>query len=135
MRQDGPSDGARSPGAALRRALTRLVSTDDELRAAELRHDAADLGCEPIGRCAERARVTVHGTLKTVTLQPRAGVPALEAEVYDGTGTLALVWLGRRRIAGIEPGRALSAHGRVAVIDDRRVMFNPTYELSPAGPG
>lgn len=135
MRQDGHPAAERSPGAALRRALTRLVSTDDELRAAELRHDAADQGGEPIAQCADRARVTVYGTLKTVTLQPRAGVPALEAEIYDGSGTLALVWLGRRRIAGIEPGRALTAHGRVAVIDDRRVMFNPTYELCPAGPG
>jgi len=68
-----------------------------------------------------------------VTLRPRAGVPALEAELYDGSGTLAVVWLGRRQILGVEPGRGLVVHGRVAINEGRRVMFNPKYELRPVG--
>jgi hypothetical protein len=40
-----------------------------------------------------------------------------------------LVWLGRRRIAGIEPGRLVRAEGLVSVQDGRKVMFNPRYEL------
>jgi hypothetical protein len=64
-----------------------------------------------------------------VTLRPRGGVPALEAELYDGSGLITLVWLGRRRIAGIEPGRAIKVTGRVGVQDRMRVMFNPRYEL------
>jgi hypothetical protein len=71
----------------------------------------------------------VTGTLRTVTLRPRAGVPALEAELWDGTGTISLIWLGRRRIGGIEPGRRLVAYGRLAVGDGGRVIFNPIYEL------
>ena len=43
--------------------------------------------------------------MHTVTLQPRAGVPALEAELYDGSDVLTLIWLGRRRITGIDCGR------------------------------
>lgn len=69
------------------------------------------------------------GTLRTVTLRPRGGNPALEAELYDGTGVVNLVWLGRRRIAGIEPGRKLRAEGLVSVQDGRKVIFNPRYEL------
>ena len=42
---------------------------------------------------------------------------------------VTLVWLGRRHIAGIEPGRHLTARGRVAVRDDRKVIYNPYYEL------
>ena len=38
--------------------------------------------------------VRVAGTLRTVTLRPRAGVPALEAELFDGTAPLDVVWLG-----------------------------------------
>ena len=71
----------------------------------------------------------VQGSLRTVTLRPRGGVPALEAELYDGTGLLTLVWLGRRRIAGIEPGRQIKVVGRIGVPQDARVMFNPRYEL------
>jgi hypothetical protein len=64
-----------------------------------------------------------------VTLRPRGGVPALEAELYDGSGLITLVWLGRRRIAGIEPGRAVKVVGRVGIHERRRIMFNPKYEL------
>jgi hypothetical protein len=39
------------------------------------------------------------------------------------------VWLGRRRIAGIEPGRTLLASGRVGEHDGRPAMYNPRYEL------
>jgi hypothetical protein len=37
--------------------------------------------------------------------------------------------LGRRQIAGIEPGRNLTAKGRVAIRDERKVIYNPFYEL------
>jgi hypothetical protein len=44
---------------------------------------------------------------------------------------VTLVWLGRRHIAGIEPGRQITARGRLAVRDDRKVIYNPYYELDP----
>lgn len=81
----------------------------------------------------DRERARVHGTLQTVTLQPRAGLPALEAELYDGSGVVTLVWLGRRRIEGIDCGRRLVATGRIAAVEGRRLMYNPQYSLLPAG--
>ena len=116
-----------------RRMLNRLTSTPEELQAEELRQDAEESGCTPISRCDDRQVVTVAGTLRTVTLRPRAGVPALEAELFDGSDALDVVWLGRRSIVGIEPGRRLIAHGRVGVAQGRRVLFNPRYELRPGG--
>jgi hypothetical protein len=64
-----------------------------------------------------------------VTLRPRGGVPALEAELYDGTDLITLIWLGRRRITGIEPGRTVQVVGRIGTQHGTRVMFNPRYEL------
>lgn len=90
-------------------------------------------GCVPIRSCGDREIVKVTGTLRTVTLRARAGVPSLEAELSDGSASLDVVWLGRREIAGIEPGRALVASGRVAISHGRPVLFNPTYELRPPG--
>jgi hypothetical protein len=87
-------------------------------------------------RCSElsdRSRVTVAGTLRNVTVRPRAGVPALEAEMYDGSGTVVLTFLGRRRIPGIEPGRSVIAHGLVTEKAGHRMMYNPRYELRPEG--
>ncbi|CAL9288200.1 hypothetical protein SUDANB66_01435 [Streptomyces sp. SudanB66_2053] len=113
--------------------LDRLSSSQEDLESEELREDTATAGCTRIGDCQDREIVTVTGTLRTVTLRPRAGVPALEAELFDGTAALDVVWLGRRSIVGIEPGRKLIASGRIAMTRGRRVLFNPKYELRPLG--
>ncbi|WP_055588589.1 OB-fold nucleic acid binding domain-containing protein [Peterkaempfera griseoplana] len=128
----GDIRGDRQPGR-FRRMLGRLTSSPEELQAEELRQDAEEAGCTPIASCDDRELVTVTGTLRTVTLRPRAGVPALEAELFDGSDALDVVWLGRRSIAGIEPGRRLIASGRISQAHGRRVLFNPRYELRPVG--
>ena len=123
------------PGAASAfwRMLGRMTSSHDEQVAAELRDTVERTGVDAVAGCRDRERVRLRGTLRTVTLCPRAGTPTLEAELYDGSGTVALVWLGRRRILGIDPGRELIVSGRIAVRDNRRVMYNPLYELLPLG--
>lgn len=81
-------------------------------------------------RTSVRDLVTLRGSLRTVTLRPRDGVPTLEAELENGSRPVVLVWLGRRRIPGIEPGRRLTVHGRLGERDGQTVLFNPRYELS-----
>lgn len=114
----------------IRRTLNRWASTTDQ-EARDLRQTTAAAGVTSIGEAPDRERVRLRGTLRTVTLRPRGGVPALEAELYDGTGTLTLVWLGRRRITGIGPGRTLQVEGRIGIHDGVRTIFNPRYELVP----
>lgn len=99
----------------------------------ELRADAAAAGATHVSDCTKGVPVCVAGELRAVVLRPRAGVPTLEAELYDGTGTVTLIWLGRRRIRGIEPGRALLARGRMTRQDDRPTIYNPSYELRASG--
>ncbi|GLZ04520.1 hypothetical protein Acsp03_19860 [Actinomadura sp. NBRC 104412] len=123
----GPAEGRGRGG--LRRFLRRMASTREELEAEDLQKTCGAEGATPITDCGERKRHRVAGTLRTVTLRPRGGAPALEAELYDGTDVINLVWLGRRKIAGIDPGRRLLAEGLVSVQDGRKVMFNPRYEL------
>ena len=114
----------------LRRALARWADSEDQHNR-DLR-EAHVTGCTlAIGDAPYRQRVHVQGVVRTVTLRPRGGVPALEADLEDGTGVLTLVWLGRRRIAGIEPGRALSVEGIIGVHGGVRIIFNPRYELRP----
>jgi len=62
-------------------------------------------------------------------LHPARDRATLEAELFDGSGSVTLVWLGRRRIPGIEPGRTLTARGRFAAFDGKQVIYNPKYEL------
>lgn len=120
------------PGV-LRRAVTKLATSAKEHEAQELQKGCVEVGAVPIANLPDREVVRVAGTLRTVTLRPRAGVPALVADLYDGSGSICLIWLGRRQIPGIEPGRALVATGRVTRDHESPVIFNPRYELRPAG--
>lgn len=115
----------------LRRTISRWASPDDQ-HARDLRRTFAvdeQAGIDRIGDAADRERVRLRGTLRTVTLRPRGGVPALEAELYDGTGSITVIWLGRRQISGVVPGRSLEIQGRIGRHDGQRIMYNPRYEL------
>ena len=85
----------------------------------------------PVASAQRRAggSVSISGRLRTVVYTPRTTLPTLEADLYDGSGVVTLVWLGRRHIAGIEPGRQLTVRGRMAMRGDRKVIYNPYYEL------
>ena len=114
----------------LRRSLSRWASSS-ETEARELRRDTRNTGDVSIGDAPDRQPVTVQGVVRTITLRPRGGVPALEAELYDGSDVLTVIWLGRRQIAGIGPGRAMRLTGRIGGATDERIMYNPRYELLP----
>ncbi len=117
-----------APGR-FRRVLKKLSASADELEADDLQAERQTHGCQRIEAVQDRELVTVFGQLNSVSLAPRAGTPTLEAALYDGSGVLTLVWLGRRTIAGIKPGASLVAWGRVSCHDGRRVLYNPRYEL------
>lgn len=90
-------------------------------------------GGTPIQECDKGENVCACGVVRSVTIRPRAGTPALEAELYDGSGRITLVWLGRRMIEGITPGRWLKVQGRLNLCNDEKTIFNPYYELKPVG--
>jgi RecG-like helicase len=113
----------------LRRLSDRLTSPSHELEAAELRREAEDLGVIHIGDVSQRTLVTVCGEVRSVTLRPRHETPALDVELWDGSDSLHLIWLGRRRIAGIVPGIKLQATGRVTKQRKLTTIFNPAYEI------
>lgn len=114
----------------LRRTISKWANSSDQDQR-DLRKIYAQLSEDTIAGAPDRDRVRLRGRLKTVTLRPRGGVPALEAELDDGTGVLVVVWLGRRRIAGISPGIAIQVEGRIGSVDGHRVIYNPRYELIP----
>ena len=51
-------------------------------------------------------------------------------DALDGTDMVMLVWLGQRRIPGIESGRTLRVHGRVGKLENgAKAIYNPRYEI------
>lgn len=127
-----PDSQARRPRRGLRRLFDRLTADPTELHAEQLQQDIAAVGAQPIANCSDRERVRVAGVLRTVTIRPRAGVPSLEANLWDGTGDVAVVWLGRREIPGITPGRRIRVEGRITATGGQRAIYNPIYELQPS---
>jgi hypothetical protein len=115
----------------LRGLLHRITSDESELDAEQLREQVDRCGATQVAAAIDRELVSLRGVLRTVTLRPRAGTPALEAELFDGSGSVTVVFLGRRRIAGIDPGRAVQVHGRLTTHNGRPAVFNPVYELLP----
>ncbi|AXE38930.1 OB-fold nucleic acid binding domain-containing protein [Acidipropionibacterium virtanenii] len=119
--------GARA--GVLRRVLQRVTATNEDLEDDELRQSSVDAGAVTIADSALRTRVNLQGRIEVLTLNPKGTNRWLEAELSDGTGTVHLIWMGRRRIPGLRAGRRLSVEGLISADDGRRVIYNPRYQL------
>lgn len=120
-----------SRAGLLSRVAARLAQSESQIEAKDLQEDTWRLGGTPIIDLVDRSEARVCGAVRSVTLRPRVNVPALVVEIYDGSQTLNLIWLGRRRIGGIAPGAYLSAQGRVTFRHGTPTIFNPAYEIRP----
>jgi RecG-like helicase len=123
-------DAGRRRGI-FRRALAKLAPSDEEPDKEQLQPYVTQTGSTPIGSCADRQLVQVYGDITAVKHSPQGEKPTLQADLWDGSGVVTLIWLGRQQIPGIETGRQVSVSGRISCQSDdgRRVMFNPRYEL------
>jgi hypothetical protein len=83
----------------------------------------------PIGDVVWRTRARVRGTIRSMRVQPWADVASLECIVVDETGGILLVFLGRRKVAGIELGREVVAEGMVGQSRGYLAVLSPDIEL------
>ncbi len=90
-------------------------------------------GLTSIGSAAARELVTIEGRIKLVQVGTIAG-KSLEAQVFDDTGGIRLLFFGRTRIAGVEPGTLVRASGRVGEYKGHLALANPRYELVAENP-
>jgi len=114
-------------------ALKKLVERITKPVADQDREDLAafvdSLDVTPMHEIPLRAPVALAGEVRSVRIVPRAGAPALEVTVSDGRGSVVAVFLGRRRIAGITPGRRLLVEGVVGRHGPELQLYNPRYRL------
>ena len=83
----------------------------------------------PIGELQWRTKARIRGTVSSMRVQPWADVASLECVVVDPTGGVLLVFLGRRRIPGVDLGRVLEAEGTVGESRGYLAVLNPEIEL------
>lgn len=112
--------------------LRKLTAPQSERDAADLAVQCEGRGATAVTACQQGQQVAVAGTVRCVRIAPIAGAPTFEVDLYDGSGTVRLVFLGRRTIPGLTAGRMVVAHGRLTRRDGRMTVFNPRYELVAA---
>ncbi|MCU1463789.1 MAG: nucleic acid binding OB-fold tRNA/helicase-type [Acidimicrobiales bacterium] len=88
-------------------------------------------GVVPIASLRLRQPAVVEGRIRTVRVLPLAGSATLECVVEDPTGSVSVVFFGRRKIAGVDVGTRIRATGTVTDHRGRRAILNPLYELVP----
>lgn len=115
----------------LRNYLTRGTQSKEELVAERLSAKFGELNLVSLAEMPLRQRVDVCGEIRRMTVKPRAGIPAVEVEISDGTGEITVIFSGRERIPGIGHNRGLTVTGVAHLEGSRRVMLNPVYRLLP----
>ena len=111
--------------------LTRLRRVAPERAAEEAEPDPA-AGAVPIADVRFRERARVSGRVRSVRIQPWAGVATLECTLVDETGGLLVVFLGRREVAGLHCGTRLVVEGMVGERHGCFAILNPDYDFLPA---
>lgn len=139
-----PFDTTLSPGATARlerrqqeAALTAALSPAASSNEIALSNGVApdrprDDGTVAIGAVGWREDVCVEGRIRSVQLGAAAG-RSLEIQLFDETGGLRLLFMGRTAIAGLVPGAHIRARGRVGDFRGHLAIANPYYELLPPG--
>jgi hypothetical protein len=88
-------------------------------------------GVTPVANVVYRQRARVAGRVRSIRVQPWAGVATLECTLVDSTGGIVLVFLGRKHVAGLATGVRLVAEGMVGDHGGRLAILNPEYRILP----
>lgn len=114
----------------VRRLTRKLTENPADREAEELTDEAVNTGAQRAIDCCRGQEVTMVGRLQSVETNAKGCTAGVRAELFDGTDTVTLVWLGQRRIPGIECGRTLRVRGRLGVLDNgKKAIYNPHYEI------
>jgi RecG-like helicase len=116
-----------------KKAFGKLSQDEGERRAATVREWAGgQTGCVLISEAQPRQVARIAGIVEGIRVRPREGVPAIEAVVTDGSGSVTAVWLGRRILPGLQLGKRLILEGRLGGDPKNLQLMNPRYEFAGA---
>jgi amino acid transporter len=129
----GQRQGHGMPPRPARRTKKMLLDTECQVDEDQPAEGASTEVRQPVSvrDVRWRNRATLEGRIRSVYVGPVSGSPALEAELYDESGGITLVFLGRRSIPGIEPGAKVRVEGMVGETEGYLAMTNPSYRLLP----
>ena len=117
--------------AGVRRFLRRMAESDEHRYAEEIEAWASRVpDTVRISDAITRSRVRLAGVVRRITVVPLEGHESLEALLYDGTGQVMVVWMGRRTIPGLSLGTRLVVEGMMGEQRAERRLVNPSFEFA-----
>ncbi len=109
--------------------LRSFYASDEELAAYELSEQAEIRGSTLIEEIDRGKPIQVTGVVKSATVRPNTQVPTYEVEVFDGSGSLTVIWQGRKHVTGVEPGTRIEVEGRITFLSGKPCLHNPVYKI------
>jgi len=109
--------------------LRSFYASDEELAAYELSEQAEIRGSTLIEEIDRGKPIQVTGVVKSATVRPNTQVPTYEVEVFDGSGSLTVIWQGRKHVTGVEPGTRIEVEGRITFLSGKPCLHNPVYRI------
>lgn len=113
----------------LRDRVKKLASSTEDIDNDRLQERFKGVDVVNIADAPPRQPVRISGEVMSIQIVPRAGSPSLEVTVGDGTAKAVAVFTGRRKIAGMQPGRGVVLEGVGGRHGNRLQMLNPAYTL------
>jgi hypothetical protein len=108
-----------------------MAESDEQRYAEEIEAWSSKVpGATSISEAPLRTRLKVAGVVRRITVRPLEGHESLEAVLFDGTGEVTVVWMGRRSIAGLNLGTRLVVDGLLAEQGSERRIVNPVFEFA-----
>ena len=88
----------------------------------------------PMQELSERTRTTVAGRVRSMRVQPWSGTPSLECTLADETGSITVVFFGRRSVGGVRTGTVMSVTGIAGRHHGILAILNPEYTIISSPP-
>jgi hypothetical protein len=92
-------------------------------------------GGRPIARrvadCAPRRRAVLTGTINATETSPWRGVPSLILQLDDASGSITVVFSGRRSVPGVLKGARCTVEATAMSNGGALVLWNPFYRFEP----
>jgi hypothetical protein len=85
----------------------------------------------PIGSAQYRRPGRYSGRVQSMRVQSRSGGASLELRLVDASGSIVVVFAGRRSVPGIKLGTRLTVDAVVGQHGGRFALVNPLYEILP----
>ncbi|GAA2553555.1 hypothetical protein HD598_002497 [Neomicrococcus aestuarii] len=90
----------------------------------------------------ERGSIEARGHVDSVMILPKNQVPEYSVMVAAqpappggrrrAASRIRLIFMGQRRVPGIDAGTLLAFRGTVGVVDNIPTIYNPSYEILPS---